>query len=106
MAAHAAQHDRTAQAAVQLAGYHMPAGTILALSINLAHHSIRHYPDPDEFRPQRFLDQLADPAVWLPSGGGVRRPLGATFAQAEMRTVLREVLRRVEPSSTTAPDER
>ncbi len=96
---------RKLTAPVQLAGYRIPAGTILAPSINLVHHSSRHYPDPDVFRPQRFLDQRADPAVWLPFGGGVRRCLGATFAQVEMRTVLREVLRRVELSPTTAPDE-
>jgi cytochrome P450 len=96
---------RKLTAPVQLAGYHIPAGIILAPSINLVHHSNRHYPDPDVFRPQRFLDQRADPAVWLPFGGGVRRCLGATFAQVEMRTVLREVLRRIELSSTTAPDE-
>ena len=96
---------RKLTAPVQLAGYHIPAGIILAPSINLVHHSNRHYPDPEVFRPQRFLDQRADPAVWLPFGGGVRRCLGATFAQVEMRTVLREVLRRVELSPTTAPDE-
>ncbi len=96
---------RKLTAPVQLAGYRVPAGTILAPSINLVHHSNRHYPDPDMFRPQRFLDQRADPAVWLPFGGGVRRCLGATFAQVEMRTVLREVLRRVELAPTTAPDE-
>jgi cytochrome P450 len=96
---------RKLTAPVQLAGYRIPAGTILAPSINLVHHSSRHYPDPEAFRPQRFLDQRADPAIWLPFGGGVRRCLGATFAQVEMRTVLREVLRRVELSPTTAPDE-
>ncbi|MGH3838317.1 MAG: cytochrome P450 [Pseudonocardiaceae bacterium] len=96
---------RKLTAPVQLGGYRIPAGTILAPSINLVQHSSRHYPDPEVFRPQRFIDQRADPAVWLPFGGGVRRCLGATFAQVEMRTVLREVLRRVELSPTTAPDE-
>lgn len=96
---------RKLTAEVQLGGYRIPAGTILAPSINLVQHSSRYYPDPEVFRPQRFIDQRADPAVWLPFGGGVRRCLGATFAQTEMRTVLREVLRRVELSPTTAPDE-
>jgi cytochrome P450 family 135 len=99
------EFGRKLTAPVQLAGHRIPAGVILMLSINMVHHSSRHYPDPDEFRPQRFLDQRPDLAVWLPFGGGVRRCLGATFAQVEMRTVLREVLRRVELSPTTAPDE-
>ncbi|MGH3856291.1 MAG: cytochrome P450 [Pseudonocardiaceae bacterium] len=99
------EFGRKLTAPVQLAGHHIPAGTILTPSINLVHHSGRHYPDPEEFNPQRFLDARPDPAVWLPFGGGVRRCLGATFAQVEMRTVLREILRGVELSATTAPDE-
>jgi hypothetical protein len=99
------EFGRTLTAPVQLAGYRIPAGHILVPSINLVHHSSRHYPDPDEFQPQRFLDQRPDPAIWLPFGGGVRRCLGATFALVEMRTVLREVLRRVELAPTTAPGE-
>jgi cytochrome P450 family 135 len=99
------EFGRKLTAALELGGYRIPAGVILAPSINLVHHSSRHYQDPDEFQPQRFLDQRPDPAIWLPFGGGVRRCLGATFALVEMRTVLREVLRRVELEPTTAPDE-
>lgn len=90
---------------VELAGLHIPAGAIVAPSIDLVHHDARHHSDPMQFRPQRFLDQRADLSVWLPFGGGVRRCLGATFAQVELRTVLQEVLRRVELAPTTAPDE-
>ncbi|MGH3914166.1 MAG: cytochrome P450 [Pseudonocardiaceae bacterium] len=99
------QIGRRLTAPVELAGHHLPAGTIVAPYINLVHHDPAYYPDPEEFRPQRFLDQRLDTSVWLPFGGGVRRCLGATFAQIEMRTVLREVLRRVELVPTTAPDE-
>ncbi|MGH3767561.1 MAG: cytochrome P450 [Pseudonocardiaceae bacterium] len=99
------EFGRKLTAALDLGGYRIPAGVILAPSINLVHHSSRYYPDPDEFRPQRFAATRPDPAVWMPFGGGVRRCLGATFAQVEMRMVLREVLSRVELSATTAPDE-
>ena len=53
------------------------------------------YESPEEFRPERFLDGGAESYAWIPFGGGVRRCIGASFAQVEMRTVLREVLRRV-----------
>ncbi|HEU0087079.1 MAG TPA: cytochrome P450 [Pseudonocardiaceae bacterium] len=96
---------RKLTAPIELAGYRIPAGVMLVPSITLVHSSARHYPDPMEFRPQRFVDQRPDPSVWFPFGGGVRRCLGATFAQVEMRTVLREVLRRVELAPTTEPDE-
>ena len=42
----------------------------------------------------------------MPFGGGNRRCLGATFALAEQRIVVREVLRRVELATTDAPGER
>jgi hypothetical protein len=99
------EFGRKLTAALELGGYRIPAGVILAPSINLVYHSSRNYPDPDEFRPQRFVDQRPDPTVWLPFGGGVRRCLGAAFAQVEMRTVLREILTRIELAPTTAPDE-
>jgi cytochrome P450 family 135 len=53
------------------------------------------YPSPQEFRPERFIDGAAESYAWIPFGGGVRRCIGASFAQVEMRVVLREVLRRV-----------
>lgn len=90
---------------VDLAGYRLPAGTMIVPSIVLVHRSGRNYPQPEQFRPERFLEVKADPSTWLPFGGGTRRCLGATFAQVEMRTVLREVLRRVELEATDEPAE-
>ena len=55
----------------------------------------RPLPEPDEFRPERFIDGQPESYAWIPFGGGVRRCIGASFAQMEMRVVLREVLRRV-----------
>ena len=53
------------------------------------------WPDPEAFRPDRFLDGSPPPYAWIPFGGGVRRCLGAAFAQLEMKVVLRAVLERV-----------
>jgi cytochrome P450 len=53
------------------------------------------YPQSHEFLPERFLERPPGTYTWIPFGGGVRRCLGAAFAQFEMQTVLRElVLRR------------
>jgi hypothetical protein len=46
------------------------------------------------------------PTTWFPFGGGNRRCLGAGFAMVEMRIVLREILRRVELSTTAEPGEK
>jgi len=66
----------------------------------------RLYPEPLEFRPERFVGKRPDPNVWIPFGGGGRRCLGAAFALTEMRVVVGEVLRRVELAPTTRPPER
>jgi cytochrome P450 len=72
----------------------LPAGTDVTASIWLTHTDADLYPEPFAFRPERFLDQAPDTYAWIPYGGGVRRCLGASFAEFEMRIVLREVLTR------------
>jgi cytochrome P450 len=79
-----------------LNGYTFPAGLILMASIYLAHNDPVVYPDPDELRPERFLPDNPDPAVWIPFGGGARRCLGASLAQLEIKTVLKTVLSAVD----------
>lgn len=91
---------------VELAGYHLPAGVMVAPGIGLVHASPELYLDPDRFDPDRMLGATLSPTTWLPFGGGNRRCLGATFAMTEMRVVLREVLRRVELKTTAAQGER
>ena len=77
-------------------GLELPAGTDVTPAIWLTHTREDLYPDPFAFRPERFLDGKPDSYAWIPFGGGVRRCLGATFAEFEMRIVLREVLGRCE----------
>ena len=55
------------------------------------------YPDPLEFKPERFLESAPETYGWVPFGGGVRRCLGAAFALYEMRIVLRMVVERTRP---------
>jgi cytochrome P450 family 135 len=80
-------------------GYMLPGGTILMVSIYLVHHDPDSYPEPEEFDPERFVDGVPEGAAWIPFGGGTRRCLGASFAQLEMRVVLREILTSVELSA-------
>jgi len=77
-------------------GYTLPAGTDVTPAIWLTHTRPDLYPDPLAFRPERFLDSPPKTYGWIPFGGGVRRCLGAAFAEFEMRVVLREVLGRCE----------
>lgn len=68
------------------------AGVSVAPSILLAHRRHDVYPDPDRFRPERFLGESPELLTWIPFGGGVRRCLGSAFATLEMQVVLRTVL--------------
>jgi cytochrome P450 len=79
---------------LKIDGYDLPAGTDVAPAIWLAHTSPDIYPEPFAFRPERFLEQGPDTYAWIPFGGGIRRCIGAAFAEFEMRIVLREVLTR------------
>ena len=79
----------------EVGGYRLPAGTLVLPAIAAIHARADLYPQPEEFRPERFLDGHVESYAWIPFGGGVRRCIGASFAQTEMRVVLREVLRRV-----------
>ena len=75
-------------------GLTLPAGTDVTPAIWLTHTRPDVYPEPFAFRPERFLGDGPDSYGWIPFGGGVRRCLGASFAEFEMRIVLREVLTR------------
>jgi cytochrome P450 len=78
-----------------LDGYVIPPGVEINPSIRMIHRRGDLYPEPAAFRPERFLGPDApDTYTWIPFGGGTRRCLGASFAQVEMRIVLRRVLER------------
>lgn len=77
-------------------GLELPAGTDVTPAIWLAHTRADVYPEPFAFRPERFLESPPDTYAWIPFGGGIRRCLGAAFAEFEMRIALREVLTRCE----------
>jgi cytochrome P450 len=81
---------------LEVDGRELPAGTDVTPAIWLTHTRPDLYPEPYEFRPERFLDNPPETYGWIPFGGGIRRCLGAAFAEFEMRVVLRRVLERCE----------
>lgn len=91
---------------IDLAGYRLPAGVMVAPGIGLVHERDDVYPDAGRFDPDRMLGASLGPTTWFPFGGGNRRCLGATFAMVELRVVLREILRRADLFATSAADER
>jgi cytochrome P450 family 135 len=81
---------------MELAGRAFPAGVNIAPSIYLLHRRPDLYPEPEAFRPERFLKRSPGTYEWIPFGGGVRRCLGASFALFEMKVVLATILARAQ----------
>jgi cytochrome P450 len=84
----------------------VPVDSHVLISILLLHHRDDLYPDPQAFRPERFLGIKPGTHTWLPFGGGNRRCLGAALAMAEMQVVLREIVRRTDLQATNQRPER
>jgi cytochrome P450 len=87
-------------------GLTLPAGTDVTPAIWLTHTRADVYPEPFAFKPERFLEEGPDTYSWIPFGGSVRRCIGATFAEFEMRIVLREVLTRCDLRKANPTPER
>jgi cytochrome P450 len=81
---------------MEIGGRLLPAGVNVAPCIYLMHRRPDIYPNPGAFRPERFLERPPGTYTWIPFGGGVRRCLGASFAQFEIKVVLRELVARLD----------
>jgi cytochrome P450 family 135 len=91
---------------MELGGYMLPVGTIVAPCIYLMHRRGDIYPEPLEFEPERFLGGAdAGAYTWIPFGGGVRRCVAASFAQLEIKRVIEVVLRELELRPASDGDE-
>jgi cytochrome P450 len=92
---------------VQLGGWRLPAGVVVLPAIRLMHTNPEFFPEPERFRPERFLDEeQGSTYTWIPFGGGRRRCLGAAFASFEMRVALRTILQRSTLRAADPRDER
>lgn len=83
---------RAVKQPIEIGGWRYGPPTQLLGCIYLVHHDPELYPDPDEFRPERFLEASPSTYTWLPWGGGRKRCPGLHLATLEMKTVLRTVL--------------
>ena len=90
----------------RLGPYAVPADTAIGMSILLLHHREDLYPEPFEFRPERWLGRKPGTYEWIPFGGGIRRCLGAALAMAEQRVVLEATARRLDLEAAEPEPER
>jgi cytochrome P450 len=87
---------RQAAKPITVHGHDVPAGYGVSLVLPLIHGDPATFPDPERFRPERFLERNYGPHQYLPFGGGAKRCLGASFAVQEMMIVLAGLLTRFE----------
>jgi cytochrome P450 family 135 len=97
---------RTLLEPMRLGGHDLPAGTIVAPCIHLIHRDERWYSEPRRFLPERFVGKQPGTYTWIPFGGGVRRCLAASYAEMEMKRVLRIVLETTELRAVESSAER
>ncbi|MGK7940131.1 MAG: cytochrome P450 [Crocosphaera sp.] len=77
---------------LNIGGYDFEPGAILTPCIYLTHHREDLYPQPKQFKPERFLEKQFSPYEYFPFGGGSRRCIGMAFAQFEMKLILATIL--------------
>ncbi|RYZ15772.1 MAG: cytochrome P450, partial [Myxococcaceae bacterium] len=91
---------RTPSKNAQLAGVTLPAGSMIMISNQHLHRDPAHWPDPETFKPERWLDggTTRDPlgsGHFFPFGRGPRACVGADFAMTFLKTALATIASRV-----------
>lgn len=92
---------RILKAPLKVMEHEFEPGTQLVPCIYLTHHRPELYPEPNRFRPERFLERQFSPYEFLPFGGSNRRCIGLAFAQYEMKLVLATILSNLELALTS-----
>ncbi|MEH2349583.1 MAG: cytochrome P450 [Nostoc sp.] len=85
---------RLVESPIEVMGYKLDPGTVVRGCIYLTHQREDLYPQPKQFRPERFLEKEYSPYEFLPFGGGARRCPGELLALVEMKLVLATILSR------------
>jgi cytochrome P450 len=96
---------RLTKTRIKLGEWVIPERHVVMVSIGLAHAAERNFADPAVFDPDRFIGNPPDNHSWIPYGGGIRRCIGAAFANMEMTVTLRTLLREFEFRTTYAAGE-
>lgn len=84
--------DRIVKVPLNVMSYEFEPGTVLSPCAYLTHQREEIYPEPKQFKPERFLERHFSPYEYYPFGGSSRRCIGMTFAQFEIKLILATIL--------------
>uniref|UniRef100_A0A8C6DMP7 unspecific monooxygenase n=1 Tax=Moschus moschiferus TaxID=68415 RepID=A0A8C6DMP7_MOSMO len=87
--------ERVCKKDVEIHGVSIPKGTAVTVPISVLHRDPNLWPEPEEFRPERFSKKNKDsinPYVYLPFGTGPRNCIGMRFAIMNMKLAVVRVL--------------
>jgi cytochrome P450 len=91
---------RIARDAIDVRGYHLPAGTAIGFTQYFTHRMPEYYADPERFLPERFHPEHGEshpPYAYIPFGMGPRSCIGSGFALMELKALVPFILQRYRP---------
>ncbi|XP_053556231.1 cytochrome P450 4V2 [Bombina bombina] len=99
---------RTVTEDCTIRGFHVPKGVNIVIIPYALHRDQEHFPEPEEFRPERFLPENAvgrNPYAYIPFSAGLRNCIGQRFALMEEKVVLSAILRNFSVQATQKREE-
>jgi len=88
---------RVAKQDIEIGGYVIPAGTMVAASPAVSNRIPGDFPEPDRFDPRRYIEPRQEDLInrwtWIPFGAGKHRCVGSAFAMMQLKAIFSVILR-------------
>ncbi|VBB35348.1 unnamed protein product [Acanthocheilonema viteae] len=84
----------------------LPSGVSVVIIASMVHRDPRHWPDPEVFKPERFLhNEPRHPFAYIPFSAGPRNCIGQRFALMEEKCILALLMRNLKVKSKLRTDQ-
>uniref|UniRef100_A0A8C8Z482 unspecific monooxygenase n=1 Tax=Prolemur simus TaxID=1328070 RepID=A0A8C8Z482_PROSS len=87
--------QRVCKKDVEIKGLFIPKGVVVIIPTHVLHWDPKYWPEPKEFRPERFSKNNKDnidPYLYLPFGVGPRNCIGMRFALISIKLAIVKIL--------------